>query len=140
MSILRSNWWPVLALSVAFIWLVFINVGNLGPFGIYLNPPEEYYRFLEQLDSISHFMVAVAMASLFVQAMGRAKTLGVMLFLVFAWELWEILTQDYLAGEPVTQRVQYYSDLLDDIALGIAGLLVGAFFGDTKDSNTSVSL
>jgi hypothetical protein len=116
---------------------VLINVGNL-PLGV--SPSADYYLFMSQLDSIVHFMKALAISCVLVQIWPQRRTLGLLLFLIFAWEVFEFFTQDYLAREPVTQRIQYYSDMLDDIALGTAGALIGVYFASDEPLNTAKAM
>lgn len=124
--LLRSNWWPVIAYLTVFVWLVFTNIGNLFP-DLKPSLSIDHYKFLSQLDSTAHLATALALSSILVQVSSRRWTLGILLVLIFTWEVFEFVTQPILAGEPVTERIEYYSDLLDDIALGIAGTLIGAY-------------
>ena len=121
-----SWWWPIAAYVVAVLWLVVVNVKNLSPA---FQPDGEHYTFLVQLDSTVHFMTALALSSVGASVLGRRRTLGIMIAIILLWELFEWVYQPMLARAPVTSYLWYYSDTMDDIAMGIAGTLTGVFFG-----------
>ncbi len=142
-KIFRSNWWPVLAYLVMVLWLIVINQGNLH---LNLNLTAEHYAALSQLDSVAHFTVALAVGAAFSQVYGRRWTFVRLAVVIFVWEVMEMFVLTQLApdifsmpGRPGIVDLIYIFDTLDDIALGLAGALVGCYLNG-KPSNTASAI
>lgn len=132
MSLLRSNLWPVAAYAVMALWLVVINHTHLG---LDFHFTAETFSALSQLDSVVHFTTALALAAAFSQVRGARWTVPRLLALVLVWEAAEALVVGYVSPRVFSQPgrlglldLVYLFDTLDDIALGVAGTLVGAYF------------
>ena len=136
---MRSNLWPIAAYLTMIFWFIVINHTHIG-----LNfnfTPEQFYA-LSQLDAIAHFSVALSLAATFTPVFGKRWTLVRLIVVVFAWELMEMLVLAVIRPDTFSQPgrlglldLVYVYDTLDDIALGIAGALIGGFYGN-EPSNT----
>ena len=133
-NLMTSNWWPVAAYLTMALWLIMVNINNL-PVGY--RGSEQYFRTLSQLDGIAHFTVALSLTSVGVSVLGCRRTFGIMMALVLTWEAFEVLTQPLLAGPSLRLDSVYLVDMLDDITIGLAGALIGVYFG-AEPSNTPV--
>ncbi len=137
-KIVQSNLWPIVCYLTMIFWLVVINHHHIGlNFGF---TAEQYYA-LSQLDSIAHFSVALSLAATFTPVFGKRWTLAPLIVVIFAWELLEGLVLSTFRPDIFSQPgraglvdLVYVYDTLDDIALGIAGALIGVY--GTEPSNT----
>lgn len=137
MRFLRSNLWPVVAYAVCALWLVVINHTHLG---LDFHFTAEHFSALSQLDSIVHFTTALALATAFSRVRGPRWTVPRLITLVLLWEIAEAFVVGYVSPRIFSQPLRsglldlvYLFDTLDDIALGVAGALVGAYW--TKPLN-----
>jgi hypothetical protein len=122
---LRSWLWPVMAYLTAVFWLLAVNIGNL-PFGIRMT--EEYFETLSEFDALAHYMTTLSLAVVGVQVLGRRLTVRILLSAIFLWEIFEFFTMPFLADKPgITTTGMYYADTLEDLAIGIAGIITGAY-------------
>ena len=90
---------------------------------------------LAQLDSVVHFTTALALSAAFTQVRGARWTVPRLLAIVLLWEAIEAFVMGYISPRIFSQPSReglldlvYLYDTLDDIALGVAGTLVGAYF------------
>lgn len=126
---MRSNLWPVAAYVTGFLWLVLVNVENV-PLGLAVTDQAAYYGILGQFDALVHYTVALSLAATAAASLGRRAALGLVVALVLVWEIFEFFTQPFLANLPgITSTPTYLADTMEDIAVGLAGALTGAFFG-----------
>ena len=135
MNILRSNWWPVVTYFTMVAWLLTIN---RQLFGDPVMPIDYYYNdILIQFDGLVHYATALALASTGTLVLGRHRTLQIMLALIVLWEVFEIIVLP-VTGTPFDHR--YVGDTFDDIAMGIAGILMGVYFGGDEPLNSAEAI
>lgn len=125
--VFSSNLWPVAAYGVMAFWVVSSHFMSY-----------ESWLLLLPLNAVAHYTVTMSLAIVGTEWLGRRRTLLIVSVLIVTWEVFELwwfgmLLQNTLTD---TSRFDYVSDTLDDIALGLAGLLTGAYFGAAKPSNT----
>lgn len=137
-SIMRSNWWPIACYLTMIFWLVAINHHHIG---LDFHFTAEHFYALSQLDAIAHFSVALSLAATFTPVFGKRWTLARLIAIVIAWELFEMFVLATLRPNIFSQPgrvglldLVYAFDTLDDIALGVAGSLVGVFYGEASNS------
>ena len=141
---LKSNYWPIAAYLTMLFWLVVINHGHLG---LNFNFTPEHYAALSQLDSIAHFTVTLSIGATFAAVYGWRWTLPKLIFVMVVWEILEMVTITFLAPGIFAQHGRagridlfYVFDTMDDLAVGLAGALIGVFFNrepDPEPSNTA---
>ena len=134
MKMMRSNLWPVFAYLTAIIWLIMVGINKLGG-----HAPPEYFQALSQLDSTAHFMVVLSISSIGVQVLGKRKTFALVIGLIVVWEIFEVFTQPLLAGPSLRFDATYLMDTMDDLVMGLAGMLVGVYL-EAKPLNTAKDL
>lgn len=132
---------PVLAYLVGIVWLLAINIVNVARgLGFEIGPGEDYFYVLSQFDAIVHYMVALSLAVVGRTVLGPRRTVVILLVVILLWEVFEVMTMDAFTRLPgITTTGAYYADTLKDLALGVAGVLTGAFLGG-KASNTTETI
>jgi len=122
MKLMHSRLWPVVAYAVMGLWLILVNAENLG-FSV---TKPGFYGILAEFDSVAHFSVALSLAVVSREMVGRSRTIQWMLVLFVGWEVFEVLSMPSLAATTLDQvGPVYYFDTLQDVAMGVFGLLVG---------------
>jgi len=133
-KIMRSNWWPIFSYLVMILWLITVNHTLIG-LDFHFGP--EQYAALAQLDGLVHFTTALALTATFTQVYGWRWTLPKMILIMVAWEILEVVSLVFvdpnMFAQPgrlgLSDPLYYAFDTADDLALGLAGSVVGAFFG-----------
>jgi len=97
----------------------------------------ETWRLLLPLNAVAHYVVTLSLATIGAEVMRRSRVIGLVLFLVFAWEVFEVWWFGTLLGHSLT--LAYWTDTGSDIVLGLAGTLTGAYFG-SQPLNTAKAL
>lgn len=122
-SIWRSRWWPIATYIVMAFWLFVVNHSVIG---WTINADTSV---LVQLDGLAHFSAAMALATTYVYYVSRKSVVIWLLGVSVIWEILEVLTRPLFAGVPVVLDMTYAIDTMEDLALDIAGILVGVHFG-----------
>lgn len=143
-NLLRSRLWPILAYAACAAWLVVINLNVITrSFGY---PPgtapfvltTEGAWFLTQFDGLAHYTTTLALATIGAEWLGRRKTLAIVLSLIVVWEVFEAIFQPLIGI--VVLDLGYWADTADDLAIGVAGMLTGVFFGDDQPLYTASAM
>ena len=133
-KIMRSNWWPVFAYLSMILWLITVNHTLIG---LDFHFTSVQYAALAQLDSLVHFTTALALTVTFTQVYGWRWTLPKMIVIMVIWEIFEAVSLGFMDpnmfAQPgrlgISDPLYYAFDTADDLALGLAGSVVGAFYG-----------
>lgn len=136
--VMTSNLWPVVCYLTMAFWLIVINHHHIG---LDFHFTGEHFYALAQLDAIAHFSVALSLAATFTPVFGKKWTLARLIVVVIAWELLEMLVLSVIQPRIFSQPgrlglldLVYAFDTLDDIALGVAGALIGVFYGEASNT------
>ena len=133
-KIVRSNCWPIFAYLSMILWLITVNHTLIG-LDFHFGP--EQYAALAQLDGLVHFTTALALTTTFTQVYGWRWTLPKMIVIMVIWEIAEAASLAFLDPNMFAQPgrlglsdpLHYVFDTADDLALGLAGGVIGSFFG-----------
>lgn len=118
--------WPVLAYLSMGVWLAISPLLSM-----------ETWKLLLPLNAVAHYIVALSLATVGAEMMRRSRVIGLVLFLIFAWEVFEVWWFGTLLVKPLT--LAHWTDTGSDIVLGIAGMLTGVYFGN-EPLNTAKAL